>query len=128
MKNSLWMLPAIAIGLLLMPGSADGHHGYAAFDSKAAITIKGTVTDFHFTNPHCVVEFEVKDDKGQVRNWRGELTSASHLTPRGWTANSLQPGDELTISGYPAKNGVPSMWITKILLSNGQELKIAGGN
>lgn len=127
MKNSLLIL-AMAVGFLLVRGSAEGHHGYAAFDSRAAITLKGTVTDFHFTNPHCVVEFDVKDDKGQERNWHGELTSAAHLTPKGWTANSIQPGDELTISGYPAKNGVPSLWITKIVRANGEELKIGGGN
>ena len=128
MKNSLLTILAMTIGLLVAPGPADGHHGYAAFDTKTEVTLKGTVTDFHFVNPHCVVEFEVKDDKGENRTWQGELTSASHLTPKGWTANSLQAGDELTITGYRAKNGAAAMWITRILLSNGQELKAGGGN
>ena len=127
MKNAL-LIVAVAIGLVFVPGSADGHHGYANFDSTTVITLKGTVTDFHFTNPHCVVEFDVKNDKGEERNWHGELTSAAHLAPKGWTANSIQPGDELTISGNPAKNAVPSLWITKIVRSNGEELKIGGGN
>ena len=127
MRNSFLTVLTIAMGLLFVPGSADGHHGYAAF-SKTVITLTGTVTDFHFTNPHCVIEFDVKDDKGQINSWHGELTSAAHLTPKGWTATSLQSGDELTISGYPAKNGVPSLWITKILRSNGEELKIGSEN
>jgi hypothetical protein len=54
--------------LLLITVSAVAHHGYAAFDTSAEITLKGTVTDFHFVNPHCVIEIDVKDDKGQVRN------------------------------------------------------------
>ncbi len=127
MRTSILLVLAIAIGLLFTSVPAEGHHGYAAF-SKTVITLTGTVTDFHFTNPHCVVEFDVKDDKGQINSWHGELTSAAHLTPKGWTAGSLQPGDELTISGYPAKNGVPSLWITKIVRANGEELKIGGGN
>ena len=92
------------------------------------MTFKGTVTDFHFVNPHCVVEFEVKDDHGDVREWQGELTSSSHLAPRGWTANSLESGDEITVTGYRAKNGAPSLWITRIVLPTGKELKIDAAN
>ena len=93
--------------LLLMPGTAGAHHGYAAFDTSAEVTLKGTVTDFHFTNPHCVIEIDVKDEKGQVQNWKAELTSANHLAPKGWTESSVQAGDELAITGYRAKNGAP---------------------
>jgi hypothetical protein len=123
MKSLLLVFLAITI-----PGSADAHHGYAQFDTKVVVTFQGTVTDFHYVNPHSVVEFDVKDGKGQVQSWKGELTSASHLNPRGWTATTLQPGDEITIAGYRAKNGAPSLWVTKIALANGQELKIDGGN
>ena len=55
----------------VIPRAADAHHGYAAFDTTQTVTLQGTVTDFHFTNPHCVVEFDAKDDKGQVQNWKG---------------------------------------------------------
>jgi Family of unknown function (DUF6152) len=69
----------------------------------------------------------VKDDKAQVQTWKAELTSASHLAPRGWTAASLQPGDEVTITGYRAKNGALSIWANKIL-SDGKEIKLDSGN
>jgi hypothetical protein len=126
MKNALLAFLGVAAGLLVMPESAVGHHGYAAFDTTAEVTFKGTVTDFHFVNPHCVVEFEVRDEEGQVHDWKAELTSATHLAPRGWTATSLEAGDEITITGYRAKNGASSIWATKIVLANGQELKIEG--
>jgi hypothetical protein len=128
MKNSWLTLLAMTAAALLIPRPADGHHGLAAFDQKTVVTLKGTVTDFHFVNPHAVVEFEVKDDKGRVEEWKGELSSAGALAARGWTAASLQAGDPLTISGYPAKNGAASLWATKLLLANGQELKLGGGN
>src|ERR1700733_5169935 len=117
MKNALLVF-------LMLAASAAAHHGYAAFDTAAEVMFKGTVTDFHFVNPHCVVEFEVKDEKGQLQEWKGELTSAAHLAPRGWTATSLESGDEITITGYRAKNGALSLWVTKIQLPDGKQLKI----
>jgi hypothetical protein len=125
MKNIFLSFAAASI---LLPGPADAHHGLAAFDTSGEVTFKGTVTDFRFVNPHCVVEFEVKDDKDQVLEWKGELTSAAHLAPRGWTAATLEAGDEVTITGYRAKNGAPSIWINKIVLPDGKALKIDTAN
>jgi hypothetical protein len=123
MKNTLLSLLVLAVGLFVIPRSADAHHGLAAFDSTTEVTFKGTVTDFFFGNPHCVVEFELKDDNGQVQTWKGELTSASHLAPRGWTPNTVQSDDEVTITGFRAKNGAHSVWVNKIV-SNSKELKL----
>ena len=117
-------MKTILLALVIMAGLADAHHGYAAFDTKSEVTFLGTVTDFHWTNPHCIVEFEVTDGKGQTRTWHGELTSPVHLAPRGWTATTLESGDKVAITGYPGKNNVPSVWITKILLPDGKELKV----
>jgi Family of unknown function (DUF6152) len=123
MKHTLLALFAIAAGFLVIPYSAYAHHGFAGFDRNSVATYQGTVTDFHYVNPHSVVEFDVKDAKGQVQNWQGEMTSPSHLAPLGWKASSLEAGDQITISGYPAKNGRPTLWVTKII-ANGKELKI----
>ncbi len=128
MKNILLGLLTAAAAFFLAPASAHGHHGYAAFDTTGVVTFKVTVNDFHFVNPHCVVEFDVKDDSGVVRAWQAELSSASHLAPRGWTAASLESGDEITITGYKAKNGAPSLWVTKIVLPKGKEMKIDAAN
>ena len=114
--------------LLLIAAAAPAHHGYAAFDTTAEITLKGTVTDFHFVNPHCVIELDVKDERGQVQNWKAELTSANHLGPKGWSESTVQAGDELAITGYRAKNGALSLWVTKIHLADGRELKIDTAN
>ncbi|HYR44434.1 MAG TPA: DUF6152 family protein [Terriglobia bacterium] len=127
MKNLLLSFLALAAQLLLNADLARAHHGWAAFASESQITLKGTVTEFHFVNPHSIVEFEVKDDKGQVQSWEGELTSPSNLVPRGWTAASLEDKEEITITGYPAKNGTHAMRVTRIVLSNGKELKLGGG-
>ncbi|MGC2658248.1 MAG: DUF6152 family protein [Bryobacteraceae bacterium] len=109
------------LALVTTAALAIAHHGLAAFDQTKTITLKGTVTEFHFVNPHCVVEFEVKDDKGQVQSWQGQMTSPAHL--KGWTATSLEAGNVVTVSGYRAKSGATYMWITTLNSSNGTELK-----
>ena len=126
MKIAL-IAPAILCGLLLS-APAVAHHGYAAFDTSAPVTFHGIATDFHFVNPHCVLEFDVPNEKGQVQNWRAEMTSANHLAPRGWTEASIQPGDKISITGYRAKNGSPSIWVTRIVLADGQDLKMDTSN
>ena len=113
---------------LLSASAALAHHGLAAFDTSAQVTLRGTVTDFHFVNPHCIIEFDVTDSKGSVQNWKAELTSANHLAPTGWDESTVQPGDQLAITGYRAKNGAPSIWVTKIHLPDGRELKVDTAN
>jgi hypothetical protein len=103
---------------------AVAHHGLAAFDQTVKVTVKGTVTTFRFINPHAVVEFDAKDDKGQVEAWQAELTTPNRL--KGWTATSLEPGVVVTVTGYRAKSGAPSLWVTALTASNGLELKVAG--
>jgi len=100
---------------------AIAHHGLAAFDQTNKVTFKGTVTEFHFVNPHSVVEFEVKDDKGHVQKWQAEMTSPVHL--KGWTATSLEPGNVVTVTGYRAKSGASYLWVTSLSSSNGVELR-----
>jgi hypothetical protein len=127
MKNRLMLLILAAI-FLLVPAVMLAHHGQAAYDVTQTVTIKGTVTNFKFSNPHCIVSLDVKDDKNQKQEWQGELTSPNHLVRAGWTAQTFKPGDEITLSGFRAKTGANSMWITKAVLANGEELKMGAGN
>jgi tRNA(Ile2) C34 agmatinyltransferase TiaS len=118
------MIKGSVIGLLVFLAAAavvDAHHGQAAFDRTTKVTLHGTVTDFHFVNPHSVVEFEVKDATGRIENWQAEMTSPARL--KGWTATSLEPGDVVTVTGYRAKSGALSLWVTELSSSNGVKLK-----
>src|SRR5262245_36823044 len=101
-------------------GWAGAHHGLAAFDQTKEITLEGTVTEFHFLNPHCVVDFEVKDEEGQVHVWQAEMRSQLYM--KGRTRTTLEPGDIVTIKGYPAKSGALYMRVTKLTSSKGVEL------
>jgi hypothetical protein len=127
MRNTKIVLLAAAAALLLVPVSANAHHGWTVFESEKTVTFKGVVKDFHFVSPHSIVEFEVKDEKGQVQNWEGEMSSPSHLAPRGWSATSLEAGDVMTITGFPTKNGSHALRVTRIVLANGKELQLGNG-
>jgi hypothetical protein len=116
----------LAPGVLLIPALAIAHHGLAVFDRTSPVALTGTVTEFHFTNPHCIVDFEVKGEKGQIQKWQGELTSPLHL--KGWTVTSLEPGNQVKVTGYRAKSGALYVWITRLVSSNGRELNTNGSN
>jgi hypothetical protein len=127
MKNMLLIFLAVSASFLVTPRPAEAHHGWLDFDSTREVTFEGTVTDFHFTNPHCVVEFEVKDEKGQVVKWQGEFSNPGQLTRKGWTAASLQAGDKIMITGNPGKNNAPAIHVSRVRLPGGQDLKVEGG-
>lgn len=116
-----------AAGLLMIAVSLSAHHGQAGYNTTETVTVSGALTEFQFVNPHSIVNLEVKDDKGEAAMWQGELTSPNHLIRAGWTATTLKPGDQVTMSGYRAKTGANSMWITKIAV-NGDQLKMGAGN
>src|SRR5579862_5726632 len=123
MKFHALALAPVVIGLLLMPGTASAHHGWVDFDEKADLTVQGTVTGFYFVNPHCVVEFDVKDEKGQIQKWQGEFASKSELARKGWTAASLESGEKLTFIGHPSKDGALAIHVIKVRTASG-ELKL----
>lgn len=100
------------------------HHGNVAYDTSKAIVLKGaTVTKFAWANPHTVIQFDVKDDKGNIVHWAGEAGSPSALRLLGWSQSSLQPGDVITVYIYAAKSGQPVGRLNRIVLADGTELK-----
>jgi hypothetical protein len=127
-KHSLVPSLTLIMFLLLGSGVAFAHHGTANFDTTKSVTVKGSVTNFQFINPHVTISLDVKDDKGTVQNWQGALTSPNHLMRTGWTKDTLKAGDVIAISGFPAKTGAPEIWIQKVVLASGEALDTSGGN
>jgi len=122
MKSKLALLAMI---LLAFAGTVSAHHGNASYDMSKTVTVKGTVTDFQFVNPHVLIYMDVKDASGNVTKWAGELTSPNRLARLGWTKSTIKAGDELTMAGATSKSGAPRMWATKVSNASG-ELKVGG--
>jgi hypothetical protein len=106
-------------------GSLFAHHGNAAFDAGKKVTLKGTVTEWVWANPHCWLKFDVKDDKGGVVRWVAETNNAPDMIERGWSMHSFKPGDEVTVTVEPVKNGNPVGRVLSVVLPNGQTLGMA---
>lgn len=101
------MCSVLILGLLVYCGVALAHHGNSAYDFTHPITITGTITEFVWANPHCQFYLDVKDDKGDVVNWAVESMSPGILVRDGWNKHTLQPGDHVSLTLMPAKNGAP---------------------
>jgi hypothetical protein len=114
------------IVMVCLPMSA--HHGNAAFSDKVTEFKNVTVTKFAWANPHCLVEFDAKDDKGKVVNWSAESGSPEALRLTGWNKSSLKPGDVITIYVHTAKTGAPAGRLTKVVLADGTVLGDTQGN
>jgi len=115
-----------AAGLILLAAGAPmlAHHGTAAFDTTATVTVTGTITEFLYVNPHAQVLFEGKTEKGEMGKWQGELTAPNKLTRAGWSKNTLKPGDQVTISGFQVKSGEHTLWIRKLIGPDGNALPL----
>ena len=124
MKRNL--IVTLLLSSLLAATSAFAHHSMSAYDSGRSLNLKATITNFDWTNPHVQIHFEVRDDNGDVSTWMAECPSPSRLSRAGWSEDTLKPGDQVTITGNPAKDGAKEMRLEGVALSNGQELRAYG--
>jgi hypothetical protein len=115
-KLTVGTLFMIAGGLMLVP-AASAHHGSAIYDNGKAVTVMGTVTEWTWSNPHCLLEFDVKDDKGSSVHWVAEVSNPPDMTARGWTRKMFKAGDEVTVTMVAAKNGEPIGRIARVTVN-----------
>jgi hypothetical protein len=124
MKRLIVTMAAAGL-LLIVSRPVLAHHGTAAFDTSKTITVKATMTQFDFTNPHCTLFFNVTDEKGETEKWQGELTAPNKLARAGWTKETLKPGDAVTVSGYASKTGAHTLWIRTLIGPDGKALPLS---
>jgi hypothetical protein len=101
---------------------AGAHHSFSVFDMSAEKTIEGTIADFQWTNPHTWTWVDVKNDDGSVTRWGFEGMSPNFLGRRGWTKNTMKPGDHVKITFAPLKSGEPGGTLLRATLQDGTEM------
>jgi Family of unknown function (DUF6152) len=122
MKNFVVSL-TIIFAVLLVSGPLPAHHGEANYDTTKIVSVKGTVTEFKFVNPHVEVSMDVKNDAGMIEKWIGEARSPAMLARYGgWDKNTIKIGDVITASGHRTKNGTNFLRLTTIVRADGQEM------
>lgn len=94
---------AALLGLLGMTG-AFAHHSFAMFDQSQRVTLKGTVAEFQWTNPHAFIQLAVTNAAGAREEWSIELNSPNNLKRQGWSSTSLKTGDQVTLVTYPLRD------------------------
>jgi hypothetical protein len=113
----------ILLGVLLVSLPLRAHHGEANYDTTTVVSVKGTVTNFQFINPHVQIFLDVKNDKGEIEKWAGEARSPSMLGRLGgWDKDTIKIGDVITASGHRTKNGANFLRLIKIVLPDGREM------
>lgn len=110
----------ITFAALVVSAPLLAHHGEANYDTDKVVSVKGTVSDFEFINPHTLIAVDVKNDKGETEKWNCEARSPGMLVRvGGWDKSTLKVGDVITVFGYRAKNGTTVMRLQKLTLADG---------
>jgi hypothetical protein len=122
MKNRLSLLSMfVALCLALVP-AAWAHHSQSEYDSRKKVEVEGTVSKVEWKSPHAWIYVDVTNDKGEKVNWHFELPSPNTLMRRGWTRDSLKPGDRIKVTGSPARNYPDIAVATTVKDGNGKAL------
>ena len=121
------MRPGLRVSLLLfsavVSSAAMAHHSFAVhFIGDHTVTVSGSVREFHFTNPHGVIYLDVPAADGSATEWKIETNSPNVLRRRGWSETSIAAGDQVTIEGYPARDGSNAMRVYRVVFPDGREL------
>jgi hypothetical protein len=127
MRQGLVGLVVASVALLFLPVPLFSHHANAVFDVGKRLTLTGTVTEWFWANPHCLLRLEVTGADGQAVRWVAETQAPPNMIPFGWSKQSFKPGDEVTVTLEPVKNGQRLGRLLQARLPGGQTL-VAGAN
>ena len=119
-------LALAAIGTAVLAAPAFAHHSFAMFDATKTVTLKGTVKEFEWTNPHSWLRVMVTDDAGTPRQWALEMGSPGQQSRVGWKPDSVKPGDQVTVQMHPLKDGSRGGQFLSVELANGEHLGNGG--
>lgn len=124
MKKMLFMVFALVAGLVIASRPVAAHHGAANFETDPAkrLVLKGTVVEWVWLNPHTLLQFDVKSAEGQTVRWVVEASNPPDMINRGWSIKSFKPGDQVTVTVRPVKNGRPVGSIVRVEFADGRIL------
>ena len=120
---NLKALSLAAVAAIAFVAPALAHHSFAMFDAGKTITLQGTVKELEWTNPHAWIRMTTLDaSTGQAVEWAFEMGSPGQLGARGLKADSLKPGDKITLQAHPMKDGSHGGQYMSATLADGRSL------
>jgi hypothetical protein len=122
-RTKLGTISLLVVGFMAACLPLLAHHGNAAYDTAKTVTVKGTVTDYIWANPHVFLKLDAKDESGNTLHWVIEGQNAVTQASAGWTNATFKTGDQVIVDVTPAKNGRPIGRFKGRIEINGQVFK-----
>lgn len=125
MKHQLIVSASLVLATSAVTLPALAHHSAYAFDTERTVVVAGTVTEWFWANPHCLLKFDAVADNGDVVHWVTETQAPANMVDAGWRKNDLKPGDLVTVTLQPARNGNSVGRIVRVEFSDGRVLDVS---
>ncbi len=123
--NRCYTLGGAALLTLFLAIPLQAHHAITAYDRSQSISVSGTVTKWQFINPHAGVWLDVVDEQDTVTEWSGEFQGTLDLYRHfSWNKDTFAPGDEIALTGYPARDGTNTMSVRIVVFADGKEVDV----
>ena len=122
MKKASIVLGLVIVALLSAV-TLSAHHAWPV-NNQRLVTVKGTVLDFTWSNPHPMITLEVKNDAGEIEKWSIGGPAITRMAANGWTATTLKAGDVITGSGYQFSDGQKIIRLERVILADGREMRV----
>jgi hypothetical protein len=119
------LVPALLILLVFSVAPLSAHHSWPIDNSKL-VTVKGTVMEFAWENPHPMITLEVKTDDGKVEKWQVGGPAISRMEANGWKKDTVKPGDVITGIGYQFADGQKIIRLERIVFGDGKQMNLYG--
>jgi Family of unknown function (DUF6152) len=117
----------VCLTIALIAGAAplSAHHSWPVNMSQL-VTVKGTVVDFAWENPHPMITLDVRTDDGKMEKWLVGGPAINRMEANGWTKTSVKPGDVLTGIGYQFTDGQKILRLERVVFADGKEMRLYG--
>ena len=122
-SSILLLAVAIAVAALAVPPAALAHHSFAMFDANQTLSTTATVKEFQWGSPHTWLELVVLSEDKTEKPLSLELTTISGLQRNGWKPGTLKPGDRVTVTYHPMRDGTPAGQLVQAVTEDGRTLK-----
>ena len=115
----------VVLALVSYAAPLSAHHSWPVSRSQL-VTVKGTVMEFEWANPHPTITLEVRTDDGKVEKWLIGGPAINRMEANGWTKATVKPGDVITGTGYQFSDGQKIIRLERIVFANGKEMRLYG--
>jgi hypothetical protein len=123
--KTLLVSVVVTLAVVASAVSLSAHHSWPVNMDKL-ITVKGTVMEFAWENPHPMITLEVRTDDGKVEKWLIGGPAINRMEANGWTKTTVKPGDVLTGTGYQFSDGQKILRLDRVVFADGKEMRLYG--